>query len=900
MKSFRRLLSIVLTIAMLVASFATVSAANNSPSTEYWAAEALASAVKNGILQGKENGNLDPAGLLTRAEMAAIIVRAFGATVEADIRSYSDLVPSAWYYRDFAKAVHMGVFTGTGSGLMSPSNNITREEAFTVFSRAMVYESEDLSALSRYNDSASISQWAAKYVAPLASRGYVNGDDLGNFNPKANITRAEFAQFMHNMFKTYIAGSGTFSSVGADCVMLKGEDVTLQDVTIEGDLVIGDGAGKGKIVLKNVDVKGRILVRGAAVIKLVDTTVGDRIVVKNINNTVHFDNYKDYPAFKNISELTKVTYKTRSGGSSSSSSSETLKFIATIGIDPRDLELDSYYESDTRFADTVKDILSNKKTRILNALELSDAETKLKQNLIDFGVIDSSDNVLIQSIAMKFADIIGEENVEDTIISSANDLFTSNAALETEIVDYLIMHAESSNPQDVQTAKDLIVNAMRSEVETSEGMLAAKDMLDDFLSDPVDTTFYDIILDELASIDANVLLLDKPTVISMILDTFETDGGFREEVITSFAEYMISNTDIIHTIIDTIIDYIDGHPDVREQIVLDIIDKIYSDTFDLLLDQIINEEEFDVTPDNYFIAEGLKVKVEETTIDAIKTMIPARLFAIYPESKLAEIFNDAKDRLLVDINEAIYDAKHGQNAKIASGFTFIINPVEDIYIPVYERLVELLEGRFGDNYYYADNQALQDLIELFECGNVFTYDISSPSGYKIKSIAEYYDLMNNVVILQDEAMTWYKENLTPAQLEALMEDYEELAIKYANIFARIAGDYATNGTIPSVPGSEFIAKIEASIKAKYPQLVEKLIDKYNESDILKDIYTNEDYTKLQQRVKDAFDNVDMTTDEFFDKLLKKAAVTGKVTKISEDEYEIAYDKYSVNFRRVAE
>ena len=46
---------------------------------ENWAKEPLMFAVRNGILKGRQNNDLDPTGKTTRAEMAAMLVRLLGA-----------------------------------------------------------------------------------------------------------------------------------------------------------------------------------------------------------------------------------------------------------------------------------------------------------------------------------------------------------------------------------------------------------------------------------------------------------------------------------------------------------------------------------------------------------------------------------------------------------------------------------------------------------------------------------------------------------------------------------------------------------------------------------------------------------------------------------------------------
>ena len=74
-----------------------------------WSAAGLRRAVDNGLLNGA-NGQIDGAGLLTRAQMAAIINRAFAAKKTADLSGYNDVSADAWYRSDLAAAVAMGTF----------------------------------------------------------------------------------------------------------------------------------------------------------------------------------------------------------------------------------------------------------------------------------------------------------------------------------------------------------------------------------------------------------------------------------------------------------------------------------------------------------------------------------------------------------------------------------------------------------------------------------------------------------------------------------------------------------------------------------------------------------------------------------------------------------------------
>ena len=228
-----------------------------------WYAEAVGAAVDNGLLYGKSSTIIDPNGDMTRAEMAAIINRSFGCYKTADISQYKDVSKSKWYYKDVALAVQMGTYNGRSSSSMAPDAPITREEAMTVVARALEldYDSYSKTDLSKFSDRNKISNWALPYVRAMIGADYIHGRTKG-LEPLDNITRAEFAQIFHNIIGTYIVSKGTYDKDIKGSVLIRTDDVTLKDMTVDGDLIVGCGASDGKIVLDNVTVKGRLLVWG--------------------------------------------------------------------------------------------------------------------------------------------------------------------------------------------------------------------------------------------------------------------------------------------------------------------------------------------------------------------------------------------------------------------------------------------------------------------------------------------------------------------------------------------------------------------------------------------------------------------------------------------------------------
>ena len=282
----KRKLSLLLALLLVLTMVpAVVSAEDFSDMPQDWSTEALTKAVENGLLTGY-NGKLMPSESLTRAQMATIINRAFGAYVPGSLAGYVDVPVGKWYRDDMAKAVQMRTFRGDGLR-MNPESPITREEAFIVMARAMKLEPSGV-APAGFTDLDLVSIWAKGEVYALINAGYIKGSN-GMINPKGSITRAEFAQLMHNMIKNYVKTSGEYNIVGSGNVMVNVPGVTLKDLTVSGDLIVGEGVAEGDLILDNVDVTGRFVVRGGGVDSIIiknDSTIGKVLVVTRYDGAV--------------------------------------------------------------------------------------------------------------------------------------------------------------------------------------------------------------------------------------------------------------------------------------------------------------------------------------------------------------------------------------------------------------------------------------------------------------------------------------------------------------------------------------------------------------------------------------------------------------------------------------
>lgn len=90
------------------------------------------------------------------------------------------------------------ILNGRGDGVFDPDGSVTRAEYVKMIVEAFGLYNED--AVAEFNDIAE-NAWYYKYVASMVDRGYILGDDNGNFNPNALIKRQDMAVILHRVLQ---------------------------------------------------------------------------------------------------------------------------------------------------------------------------------------------------------------------------------------------------------------------------------------------------------------------------------------------------------------------------------------------------------------------------------------------------------------------------------------------------------------------------------------------------------------------------------------------------------------------------------------------------------------------------------------------------------------------------
>lgn len=212
----------------------------------HWAQSAAVHMRELGLMQGDESGSFRPGAGISRAEFVTVLHRMLGFTGQSSAQ-FEDVRPGDWYYEAMMRANGSGIILGIDANHLSPTAIITREEAAVIIDRALQLSTgmELGSALQQFRDAQDISGYAMKALSYMTEAGVMKGYQ-GKLDPKARMTRAEFASLLSGMVADVVQTPGVYdaSKVNGNLV-IRSAGVTLKDIVIDGNLILAEGIGEG-------------------------------------------------------------------------------------------------------------------------------------------------------------------------------------------------------------------------------------------------------------------------------------------------------------------------------------------------------------------------------------------------------------------------------------------------------------------------------------------------------------------------------------------------------------------------------------------------------------------------------------------------------------------------------
>lgn len=171
----------------------------------HWAHGAVRALAAKGIAAG--NGTaFEPGRDVTRAEFAAMLTRLLGLRAGSAGSAFTDVKAGTWYADAVAAAAGAGLVTGRSAVTFDPAGTLTRQEMAVMLLRAYTYQhggaaGSPAASAAAFADLAQAAPWAADAVRSVSALGLVQGRSAGRFAPAATLTRAEAAQALYGLLK---------------------------------------------------------------------------------------------------------------------------------------------------------------------------------------------------------------------------------------------------------------------------------------------------------------------------------------------------------------------------------------------------------------------------------------------------------------------------------------------------------------------------------------------------------------------------------------------------------------------------------------------------------------------------------------------------------------------------
>ncbi len=158
-----------------------------------WYFDPVDEAVQAGYFQGGLGGCFLPGDPITRGQLAAVLYRFSGETLEGVASvPFEDVSPTAYYWEAIAWAYSRGIAGGTGPTTFQPDEPVTRQELALMLWNFAGSPAPEHGSLS-FTDADKASPWALDALCWAAEAGLLNGSG-GTLNPTGEANRAQAAQ----------------------------------------------------------------------------------------------------------------------------------------------------------------------------------------------------------------------------------------------------------------------------------------------------------------------------------------------------------------------------------------------------------------------------------------------------------------------------------------------------------------------------------------------------------------------------------------------------------------------------------------------------------------------------------------------------------------------------------
>ncbi|MFC3747289.1 S-layer homology domain-containing protein [Paenibacillus sp. GCM10012306] len=170
---------------------ATVTPVNFSDISGHWAEASINQAVSFGIISGYPDGTFNPNRTVTRAEFAVMLMNTLKPQGDGAELTFIDKGKIAtWAQNSVAQAVKASIINGYEDGTFRPDAEITRLEMAVMIAKALG-QSVEAATATGFADEKEIPNWAKGAVGAIKKLSIIEGKGANAFAPGDKTTRAE-------------------------------------------------------------------------------------------------------------------------------------------------------------------------------------------------------------------------------------------------------------------------------------------------------------------------------------------------------------------------------------------------------------------------------------------------------------------------------------------------------------------------------------------------------------------------------------------------------------------------------------------------------------------------------------------------------------------------------------
>ena len=150
-----------------------------------------------GVTTGTTASTFSPNDTITRAQLAALLARAYELKPTGDKPALKDIA-NQWYANDVQALVDHGIIKGYEDGTFRGDKEITREQLVLMLQRTAEMQGKDttVSVKPQFADKDKVDPYSMSALEWAASQGIINSGKDTAFKPKKSATRVQVAKML--------------------------------------------------------------------------------------------------------------------------------------------------------------------------------------------------------------------------------------------------------------------------------------------------------------------------------------------------------------------------------------------------------------------------------------------------------------------------------------------------------------------------------------------------------------------------------------------------------------------------------------------------------------------------------------------------------------------------------